>query len=347
VDETASILGIDRTSIFAVSAQKGLIGKIKADKAMLHKSGLPALENKLAQEILPEKHKLIREKLIREISGRIQNTAALVAGKLKAINDQLTELKSLGGKNLDAIRATVRELRKEKEKYDKELQGFQATRELLAQQAEIVFSSLSMAQCDKLITKTRREMRDSWTTNGLRLGIVSFFAGAVAAMEKADKQAKTIKGVVESIYHKFHTEYGFIELKPAAFSLATYHNELIRIQSEGTAFGNSRVLAITEQHFVIKKFFITLVSHARNTFNEANTGAKNWFQAIISPLFIQIRDHKVMMDQRIDTLKKVQENLDSLSVRVAELEKVKKDLKNQQKTIETMRAHIERPLPYH
>jgi hypothetical protein len=347
VDETASILGIDKTSIFAVSAQKGLIGKIKVDEAMLHKSGLLALENKLAQEILPEKHKLIREKLIREISGRIQNTTALVAGKLKAINDQLTELKSLGGKNLDAIRATVGELRKEKAKYDKELQGFQATRELLARQAEILFSYLSMDQCDRLITKTRREMQDSWTTRGLRVGIVSFFAGAVETMEKADKQAKQIKNAVESIYHKFHTEYGFTELKPAVFSLADYHNELIRIQSEGEVFGNSSVLAITEQHFVIKKFFITLVSHARNTFNEANTSAKNWFQAIISPLFIQIRDHKVMMDQRIDTLKKVQENLDSLSVRVAELEKVKKDLESQQKTIETMQAHIERPLPYH
>ncbi len=347
IQETAGILGINKAGILPVSAQKGLVGKIKFDEALLQKSGLTALEDKLAEEILPAKHKLMREKLVHEIGGRIQNTAALVAGKLKAIDDQLTELKSLGGKNLDTIRATVNELRKEKEKYDKELQGFQATRELLAQQAETLFSYLNMDQCDKLILKTRREMQDSWTTHGLRLGIASFFAGAVGIMEKADKQAKQIKNAVGNIYEKFRAEYGFVELKPTDFSLAAYYSELKRLQAEGEAFRNSPVLAMTEQHFVIKKFFITLVSHARNTFNETNTAAKNWFQAIISPLFIQIRDHKTMMDQRIENLKKIQEDLDSLSVRIAELEKMKKDLENQQKTIETMRARIEQPLPYH
>ena len=46
---TAEALGIDEDLVFPVSAQKGLVAKIRKDDALLRRSGLPTLERQLGQ----------------------------------------------------------------------------------------------------------------------------------------------------------------------------------------------------------------------------------------------------------------------------------------------------------
>ena len=101
---------------------------------------------------------------------------------------------------------------------------------------------------------------------------------------------------------------------------------------------------MTEQHFVIKRFFITLVSRVREIFNDTNTGARAWSKALMAPILAQVREHKIMMDQRLENLKKVHENLDNLSGRIQDLEAIQQNLENQQVTIKTMLHKLDRPL---
>ena len=48
--ETAETLGIPMDDVYPVSAQKGLLAKIKKDDDLLLKSGLPSLELALSEE---------------------------------------------------------------------------------------------------------------------------------------------------------------------------------------------------------------------------------------------------------------------------------------------------------
>jgi chromosome segregation ATPase len=90
-------------------------------------------------------------------------------------------------------------------------------------------------------------------------------------------------------------------------------------------------MVMTEQHFVVKKFFITLVSRARHIFDECNKGSHAWSKAVMAPVFARIREHKVTMDQRVANLKKIHRNLDHLKDRIAELEADKQKLENQKR----------------
>ena len=47
---------------------------------------------------------------------------------------------------------------------------------------------------------------------------------------------------------------------------------------------------MTEQSFVVKKFFISLVAHARNAFVEANKEADAWLKELVNPLVGQIQE---------------------------------------------------------
>jgi len=344
-DDAARALGIDRRQVFPVSAQKGLLGKIKADHALLEKSGLLDLEIKLSDDMIPSRQRYVRERVAHEIGGLIETTQNTVAMRLQAIESQIGELKQLGGKNLDMIQTMITRMREEKDTYDKKLESFQSTRAVLSEQIRLLLDTLSIPAFDALIDRTRQEMKGSWTTHGLKVGMASFFQGAGEVMEKVNKQAHQIKGLLEAVYHKFHAEHGLPRLKPAAFSLLSYRSRLQKLHDEAEAFRNSAALLVTEEHFVINKFFITLVSRARELFSDCNADANAWSKAIMTPIMNQLREHKVMMEKRLENLKKIQNNLDSLGTRISELETAREQLRKQQETVRQMLERINQPLP--
>lgn len=344
VQETAKALGIPAGQIFPVSAQKGLLGKIKNDIGLVARSGLPALEIKLSNDLISAKQKILRDKIARDAGSIIETTGAMIDARLDAITNQLTELHALSGKSQTAIQELLARMRREKNAYDKTLASFQTTRAVLTEQTKVLLEYLSMEALDELTNKARREMKDAWTTQGLRIGMKAMFDGALDAMEKANKQSQQIRALVQAIYNKFHTDHGLAKIKPAAFSLLTYRAQLQRLYEEAEAFRNSPVMVMTEQHFVVKRFFITLASRLRELFTDCNTGARTWSKAIMAPILAQVREHKIMMDHRLENLKKVHENLDNLSGRIQELEATQQNLGNQQVTIKTMLRKLEQPL---
>lgn len=342
--DAARTLGIDRTRVFPVSAQKGLLGKIKADHAMIEKSGLLALEISLTEDLIPSKQLYLRDKVAREIGGMVESTEAVVEARLAATISQLKELQGLGGKSRDVIQELEARLKVEKEAYDKKLESFQSTRSVLSDQINILLEYLSLENFDRLIGKTRQDMQDSWTTHGLKVGMSGFFRGAAEIMERVNKQTHQIKGLADAVYKKFDAEHGVVRVKPVGFSMLNYRSDLQRLQDEAEVFRASPIMLMTEQHFVIKKFFIILVSRARGIFEECNGGAKAWSKAIMAPMMNQIREHKTLMERRLQNLRKIQDNLDNLGERIAELEATREMLQNQQRTTRAMLQKLNLPL---
>ena len=343
--ETAAALGISKKHVFPVSAQQGLIGKIKYDHAMVSKSGLPALEHKLSDEIIPAKQALLRERIVQEIGGNIDTTKATIDARLSAAAAELKELQGMRGQNRDVVQEMVKKVAHDQETYDKELENVDARRQMLTDQVTLLLDYLSMDAFDTLIAATRKDMQGSWTTHGLKAGMKTFFDGAMQTMEKVHKQTQRIKKLVEAIYQQFHIEHGLAKIKLESFALQPFVKELKRLHKEAEVFRNSAVIVVTEQHFVIKKFFITLVSRARLLFSECNGAAEQWSKAIMTPVFAQIHEHKYMLDQRLENLKKIHKNLDNVNKRIDHLEATRTKLKIQQQMTENVLAKIEQSLP--
>ncbi len=343
--DTARILGISKNQVIAVSAQKGLLGKIKSDYSLIERSGLPVLETKLSGDIIPARQELLRERVIHDIGSMVGTTSAMIEARLNAVAEQIEELQALGGEDRDAIQDLVTRLRDEKQAYDQTLVSFQNMRAVLSDQVKILLDYLSVEAFDGLADKTRQGMAGSWTTPGLREGMKFLFDGTLDSMEKANKQTQQIRALVQAVYNKFHSEHGLAKIKPVNFSLLPYRSQLQKLYEEAERFRNSPMMIITEKHFVVQKFFVTLVGQARELFSECNTAARAWSKAIMAPILTQVREHKILMDQRLENLKRVHENFDNLSGRIAELESNHQNLENQQLVIRNMLRKINQPLP--
>ena len=340
----AKMLALKTDAIFPVSAQKGLLAKIRTDEDLIAKSNILALESILAQDILPQKQALVRENIGGEIGTMARGSRDLIASRLIDATKQLKELKNLSGKNEDVISHLMKKTREEQATYHKSVESFQANKKVYNDKHAALLDILSLTKLDNLMAKTRKEMSGTWTTHGLKSGMREFFDIIAETIDNASELTDQTNTLLQTIYREFHKDHGLTEAKPKFFSMAKYKRDLDRLYEEAEAYRKSPVTAMTEQAFVIKKFFISMVSHARNTFFQAHQEAEAWGKAAMAPLVSRIKEHKHQMEKRLESLRKINESRDTLQNRVSELEKIARKLKTQLDDINQLMVTLNKPL---
>ncbi|NOZ36886.1 MAG: hypothetical protein GXP11_02245 [Gammaproteobacteria bacterium] len=194
------------------------------------------------------------------------------------------------------------------------------------------------------MARTRKDMAGTWTTIGLKSNMKEFFDMITDSIGLAVKQTDQVNMLIQTIYQQFQNQHGLANTRPRLFSLAKYKRDLERLYHEAEAYRKSPVTTMTEQSFVVKKFFISMVSHARNTFFQAHQDASSWGKAAMSPLVARIKDHKSQMEKRLDSLRKINESRDTLKSKISELEEAANKLDNQLNELNTLMETLMRPL---
>jgi hypothetical protein len=331
VKETARHLRIPQTNIYPVSAQKGLYGKVRGDKAVLQRSRLMELENSLGTELIPAKQDIVRTNINEDVQEVVKATRALIVQRLKGVYEHMGELAGLNGKNKDVIEHMMEKVRKDKEVFEKTLQRFQATRSIFSQQTNVLYGHLNIKQLDKMIAQTKRDMEISMTTGGLRSCMKGFFENTFNIMEEVARQANEIKSLMEGVYSKFQEEHGLSNLKPSNFSVTRYLRELKRLESKHEQFLGGVSLLLTEQKVVTQKFYESAVSKVRAIFKMANRDADAWLKNIMSPMEAQVREHQVQLRRRLESIKRIHQASDTLQERIEELEEARQKVRAQEK----------------
>lgn len=343
-NSAAKMLDIGIENVFPVSAQKGLLAKIRHDTELLEKSNILSLEAILAQDILPQKQQIVRNSIVAEIGGMAEESRNLISSRLDDTNKQLQELASLSGKNEDVIGHLMKKTREEQTIYHKSVESFQANKKSFSENHQKLMLSLSLTKLDELMAKTRKEMTGAWTTNTIKGGMKDFFDIISATITDASQQADKVNMLLQTIYRSFNKEHGLSDVKPKLFSMGKYKRDLERLNHEAEAYRSSATMAATEQAFVVKKFFISMVSHARNTFFQAHQEVEAWGKAGMAPLVSRIKEHRNQMEKRLESLRKINESRDTLQTRISELETSAEALKTQLADLNMLMDTLNRPL---
>ncbi len=337
---TATILGVDEGSVFPVSAQKGLVAKVKQDDSLLNLSGLPELETYLSDNILQEKQRILQDNTATDIGELLEDSSAVISSNLKQIKKEYLELKSLSNESTEIIVQLLRKLQSEKAKYLDDVAQFQANRHKLKVQAVLLRSALDLDELDRLITESHANMLENWTTHGLKNEMRSLFEKLRSRMQQVTQHSEALRKLVRMAYHRFQCDHGFAAIQPKMFSVMKYRLELKTLFKEAEAFRNSTITMMSIKHFVVKRFFNTIIDSARTIFVRANKEADNWLDTALQPLVYQIRDHRDMLERRLKNLREISNSRDTLQLRINELEKEYKVQMRQLTTLRNMQNRL-------
>ncbi|MDH5633425.1 MAG: dynamin family protein [Gammaproteobacteria bacterium] len=330
IRETAKILSLSDHNVYPVSAQKGLYGKIKNDQATLERSQLLRLENALGSELIPDKRGIVRDNVAEDLESIIKAVRALIGQRLKGVYEHIDELSSLNGKNIDVIEHMMNKVQEDKAVFEKSMQRFQATRSIFSQQTNVLYTHLNLKALDKRIAETRKDMRISLTTSGLKALMISFFKETTGTMEQVSKQAQEIKELMEGVYKKFQEEHGLSNIKPGHFSVMRYMREIKRLQDKHEQFVRSLSFLRTEQKTLTDQFFDSSVAKIRMIYKMANKDADAWLKTIMSPMEAQVREHQIQLRRRLESIKRIHQASDTLEDRLKELEHIRDGIRNQE-----------------
>jgi hypothetical protein len=323
VNITAHQLNISPDSVFAISAQKALVAKIKKNTALLEQSGIAALEATLGKQMIQAKHEILGRTVATECSEMIKGSRKVVQQRLASLSAQVAELKSLRGKNVDESKHILAQVAADKKRYEDSIPTFNHANDKISHIGKKLLRHLSLSYLDTTLAKSRQEMGDSWTTVGLNQGMRNLVKQASELADGVTKESNDIKKLADNIYQVFQTKHGFAVFSPPKLDMSTFTNNMKALEKITKEFCANPVNMLTEKHFLIRKFFLGLGTQTQKVFEQGAKDCENWLQDVLSTLKNQMAEHKATLDQRSKNLSEARASAGALD---AQLAKVERDL---------------------
>jgi hypothetical protein len=344
---SAEMLNLDAGQIFPVSAQKGLLAKINGIDDLLVKSGLPALEKALSDELIPSKKEIVRDNTENELEDLIGNSMLVLEARLQGLVAQLDELKGLRGKNSDVVGHMMNKVKADKEAFEQVLKRFQAVRSVFSQQTNTVFAYLGMERLKMEVAKTRHAMVEANFTKAIRAAMDGFFKDISERMVSSDRQIDEIKKMMNAMYQKFVEEHGFRPVNVPGFSTGRYQKELTKLErAYREQFDTALNMLLNEKMTLTTRFFETMASRVISVYEIANRDMENWLKAVMTPMESHIREQQLQLRRRMESIKRIYQATDTLEDRIAELESVERGLQGQIADLKVIRQHIGNALAF-
>ena len=317
---SAETLGVQPQQVLLVSAQKGLVAKIKGDNSMLVLSGLPQLEDALAEGIMGRRQSILRSAISSALGGVRSETGRLLNIRRRDIDDQKTELGGLRGKNSAVVVAMRRRVEQEREEFDLCSNKILAVRGVHLKLLKGVFSRLSARVLKTHLT----ELNQALQQRGLKLGVKRQYAETFALLRSILEEAQVSSGEIQAMlagtFKQLNAEYGFSLQAPPQLELNKFLVDLNRTERSHVQYlaaGNALRLAQTEY---AERLARALSTRLRAVFESAANHLEIWSNAATAQLDAQLRERRRSFSRRIEAVDRIQTAASGLEERIAELE---------------------------
>jgi hypothetical protein len=329
VHSTANILEISESSIFPLSAKQALLAKVKGDEELLVKSRLNDLEDYLAELVSNSRQRLLHESSMQDLGRLIEQSAQILENQISDFSRQLNELKNLDLSNQDMTSKLMEETRIQQQQYLASVDAFQSGRRVFVAQMKLLIDTLSPDRIDPIIKKTRKQMMASLTTVGMKAAMSSILEEFRLTLERSTEASEETRRLVKAIYGGFQEKHGFADVKPVLVSFKEYEFQLERLFEEGEEFRTSASSTLMEQTHVVQKLYGTIIAQGRAILAQAHKSATDWGATALNPLIRQIKDHKSMIESRLEVLRKINESAESMDSEIESMEQSLKPLTKQ------------------
>lgn len=322
--EVASrLLGVDGDRVFALSARQALAARVQGDAAALAQSRLPALEQALLTQLLPQRSKVIGQMVDEGVQALSQAALRRLTARQREQAEQLFELQSLRGKSMARLRLLASRLEGEATEFERCAPRLAALRAVLARQQQVLIDELSVDRLRDMV----RQLREGGRGSLLKLGPSRSFTRL--GKQLRERLATTEQGLLElaqlmdASMVSLNADCSLSLSVPPPPLLDGYWRELARIED-----GYSRYTGITQLWRLAQPEFMDrlcrlLHSRLRVVFEAVANDVELWGQSISQQIDEQLRERRRALMQRREAHARVREAESGLEVSIQALESLR------------------------
>jgi chromosome segregation ATPase len=129
--------------------------------------------------------------------------------------------------------------------------------------------------------------------------------------------------MMNAMYRRFENDHGLKLGKPAEFSVLRYQKEIDKLEARfHDHFDTVLNMLRHGQLSLTLKFYETVASQVKRTYEYANLEAEQWLRAVMAPVEAQVREHQLQLRRRVESIRRIHEATETLEDRIAELDQV-------------------------
>ena len=338
VDLVSRRLDLDRSRVFAVSAQKGLVAKLQHDRKLLAASRLPALEGALVNRLVPAKLGIVRSQTLSMIERVGEEVRQTLAVRERGLVEQLYEMRSLQGKNTGSIERMLQRAQREAADFEKVARKAVATRFVLNKIAAQALEPLKRDALREAAGTARERMHKAWLPTAFAPIVGEYFDGLRSAIRQTNARIAEMEKMMIGVQANFAQELGWSLAAPMSFSVDPYLAEVDRLQ-EATKlhFGALDVLTLGKWA-LIERFLETVVAKSRDILVAAERDVEAWIGSLLPPVEAQVREQRAALIRRAESVQKIRDAQESLEGRIGELDGA---LRTVQEKIESLKLQLQ------
>jgi hypothetical protein len=316
---TAEILGIPKSKVIAVSAQKGLVAKVTEDDELLKQSCLPLLEDVLGSGMLGKRQKILGAAMANGITDLRVETGRVINIRKRDLTEQMMELKGLQGKNATVIKHMRNRISNEQAEFDQGGAKIHAVRSVHLKLLREVFGILGSGA----LKKEMAQLTDSLMQKGLKLGVKRAYGETFDRLRGNLQKVQTLCAEIQSMlvasFGLLNTEYGFSLQAPAEPGMARFLTELDTIERNHLQYlgvGNAFKLAQPE---FSDRLVRALSTRLRSVHESALAEVELWSKTAAAQLDAQLRERRRNFARRIEAIDRISQAAGGLDDRITEI----------------------------
>lgn len=318
--QVARVLELPSTRIFPISARQALQARVDHNADLLTESRLLALEQALAQQLLPQR-RAVFEQLALEALGQAQQMVVRDLGDLhRHTTEQLLELRGLRGKNTGKVQLLLQRVTAETAEFEQCTTQLAALRSVHTRMLREQLLFLSGEPLRKQVDAMIGSIRESLLKLGARRSFANLFVELRGLLDQAQKKGQDIRDMLGASFTRLNTEFGF-SLSPSSLpDLARFRDDLALIERNYHQYlGLSQALRLSQPRF-LEQFRRMLMSRLRVVFESASGEIELWNRAASAQVDAQLRERRRAFKRRRESLERIQVAAGELESRVSELE---------------------------
>ncbi|MFT4194528.1 dynamin family protein [Ottowia sp.] len=317
--ETAHTLELPPAQVIALSAQKGLLAKVRGDDALLQQSRLPPFEQLLGRQVLGARQSMLQG-AIRASVGRLQADAARTLGaRRRELAEQALELKGLRGKNHVVIRQMRLRVEQEKAEFDQSAASVLAVRTVHMKLLREVFKLLGSSSIKKELAGLATMLREPGVKFGVRRAYAHGFDNLRGVMRRVQMLEGEIHEMLTNAFRQLNAEYGFALQAAPPPDMARFESDLGAVERSHLQYlGVGNIVQLARPEFA-EKLLRALVARVRSIFETALGDIELWNKSCSSQLDAQLRERRRAFGRRIEAIQRIQGAAGELDGRIAEI----------------------------
>lgn len=316
----AEMLGMPLAQVLPVSAQKGLLAKMRHDEGLLAMSGLPQLEDALAQGIMGRRQAILRSTVASGVEQLRAEAERTIHIRRRDLDDQMLELRSLRGKNAQVIDNMRGRIEQEQREFDASAARIQAVRAVHLRLLREIFQQLGA----RSLKTEMAALEEALQARGLKLGArkiyIDTFSRLRQLLSSAQGSGSEIHAMLSGTFRQLNAEYGFSLQAPAPPSLAPLVQELQQIEDRHLQYlGVGNTLRLVQPEFT-ERLVRALGTRLRAVFEAAANELELWSKSATAQLDAQLRERKRSFARRIEAVDRIRHAASGLVERIADIE---------------------------